>query len=135
MERTKNSKLQIYTSSILMFVASADEKIEDSEINIIKDILIDFFNITKEQSNELIIASQNLIKESTDIYEIGSFLNKEFSTDDKIELIYCIFEVAYSDKDFHFMERHVINQIANILNINKRELLKAKKDIKNIFLL
>ena len=122
MERNKNYKIQIYTSSILMLVASADEKIEDSEINIIKDILIDFFNINKKKSVELIIASQNLINEITDIYEIASFLNKEFSADDKIELIYCIFEVAYSDKDFHFMERHVINQIANILNINKREL-------------
>ena len=135
MERTNNSKLQIYTTSILMLVASADEKIEESEITIIKEILIDFFKINKEQSNKLILLSEEIIKESTDIYEIASFLNNEFSQEDKIELLYCIFEVAYCDKDFHFMERHVINKIANILNINRRELLKANKEIQNILLL
>ena len=40
MERKENIKLQLHTASILMMVASADEKIEGSEVESIKKILL-----------------------------------------------------------------------------------------------
>ena len=70
-----------------------------------------------------------MIEKSTDIYATASLLNEELSPDEKLELLYCIFEVAYSDENFHFMERHQINQIANILNINKDKAIKVKKEV------
>ena len=97
--------------------------------SIIKNHLIKIFDIDEVSYKKLIKDGYNTIKESTDIYELGSFINASLNNQEKIELLLCIFEVAYSDKDFHFMERHQINQIVNILNINKDKALKAKKEI------
>ena len=127
----KNDMLELYTASLMLMLASVDDQLDPLEIDIIKDILIDFFNIDSKKSEQLIIDSHELIKKITDIYEITSFINDSFNKQEKIDLLCCIFEVAYCDKKFHFMERHLINQIANILNINKDELLKAKKEIQD----
>tara|TARA_Y100001968_G_scaffold326543_1_gene369791 strand:+ start:1045 stop:1455 length:411 start_codon:yes stop_codon:yes gene_type:complete len=124
-------KIELYTTSLMLMLASADESISDNELNIIEKIIINFFKIDKTLSEKLINQSYNIIEEATDIYQIGSFINKSFSNNEKIKFLCCMFEIAYSDKEFHFMERHLINQITNILNISKENMIKAKKEISN----
>lgn len=77
------------------------------------------YNIKQEKIND----------DSTDLYEAGSFINNSLSLKDKLDFISCIYEVAYADNNMHFIERHIIKQIINILNINKDELKKIKKDL------
>ena len=134
MDKKDNIKLQTHTASLLIMVASVDEKFEKSEEATIKKILADFFHINALEIENLIISSEKMIKESTDIYAIASLLNEEFTPEEKLELLYCIFEVAYSDESFHFMERHMINQIANILNVDRNRILTINKEMKNILL-
>ena len=49
---------------------------------------------------------------------------------DKVDLIRCIFEVGYSDGELHYLENHYIKTISNMLNIERKDLIKAKLDIK-----
>ena len=125
----KQYKIQLYTTSLMLMVASADNNISNNEIEIIKKIITDFFKINEEISKEIISKSYNIIDEATDIYQIASFINKSFDKEEKIRLIYSTFKIAYSNKKFHYMERHLINQIANILNLHKKEIVEIKKGI------
>lgn len=125
----KQHEIQLYTTSLMLMVASADNNISNNEIEIIKKIITDFFKINEEISKEIISKSYNIIDEATDIYQIASFINKSFDKEEKIRLIYSTFKIAYSDKKFHYMERHLINQIANILNLHKKEIVEIKKGI------
>ena len=125
----KQYEIQLYTTSLMLMVASADNNISNNEIEIIKKIITDFFKINEEISKEIISKSYNIIDEATDIYQIASFINKSFDKEEKIRLIYSTFKIAYSDKKFHYMERHLINQIANILNLHKKEIIEVKKGI------
>ncbi len=125
----KQHEIQLYTTSLMLMVASADNNISNNEIEIIKKIITDFFKINEEISKEIISKSYNIIDEATDIYQIASFINKSFDKEEKIRLIYSTFKIAYSDKKFHYMERHLINQIANILNLHKKEIIEIKKGI------
>tara|TARA_Y100000996_G_scaffold415576_1_gene411358 strand:+ start:2654 stop:3055 length:402 start_codon:yes stop_codon:yes gene_type:complete len=125
----KQYKIQLYTTSLMLMVASADNNISNNEVEIIKKIITDFFKINEETSKDIISKSYNIIDEATDIYQIASFINKSFDREEKIRLIYSTFKIAYSDEEFHYMERHLINQIANILNLHKKEIVEIKKGI------
>ncbi len=131
MEKIDNNryKAQLYTTSLMLMVASADSNIDEKELIAMEKILIKFFNIDKSLCKELIKESYDIIDKATDIYEIGSFINKLFNNKEKTELLACIFQIAYSDKNFHFMERHLIKKIANIMNINKNNLLDIKNEV------
>ena len=128
-DNNKDYKIEIYTSALMIMIASADEHVDDNEISTIKDIITDFYDTDMEMAENILIDAYKVIEESTDIYQIGSFLNEKLSKQDKIDLICCIFEVAYSDKNLHFMEKHLVDKISNIFNLNRSELLKAKQDI------
>tara|TARA_B100001142_G_C14273609_1_gene631930 strand:- start:1039 stop:1455 length:417 start_codon:yes stop_codon:yes gene_type:complete len=122
-------KLIFNTTSLLLKVASADQIIKKEELDIIKEIISEFFSITATEADSTISEAIKMNKESIDLFEAGSYVNDILSLQDKIDFILCIYEVAYVDNNLDFLERHIINQIINILNINKEQIKIIQKDV------
>ena len=120
----------ISASCLLLTVAKSDEKIDTKELNIIKEIIIDFFNTKYEDVENIIEKSKKIIADSFDIFEFGRDLNEVFSYQDKIDFICCTFEVAYIDKELHYLEEYSIKKIASILNVKHTDLINSKNEIK-----
>ena len=116
---------------LLLSIANADEILDNKEIDNVKEIIIDFFNVEKSNIDNIISGSQELLNNSTDIFEFGRNLNNEFSYQDKIDFICCTFEVAFIDGELHYLEEHTIKKISTILNVKHADIIKAKKEIKN----
>tara|TARA_Y100000590_G_scaffold449192_1_gene586940 strand:+ start:410 stop:802 length:393 start_codon:yes stop_codon:yes gene_type:complete len=116
---------------LLLSIANADEILDNKEIDNVKEIIIDFFNVEKSNIDNIISESQELLNNSTDIFEFGRNLNNEFSYQDKIDFICCTFEVAFIDGELHYLEEHAIKKISTILNVKHADIIKAKKEIKN----
>ena len=47
-DNNKDYKIQVYTCALMTIIASADEKLEEEEINVIKDIISDFYSLEIE---------------------------------------------------------------------------------------
>ena len=122
---------QLAAACILLSVANADEILEDTEIEIIKQILIDFFSLDINYTNKLLNEAENTLKNATDLFQFGTQLNSSLNQDDKLEFIRCIFEVAYADNDLHYLEHHTIKKIANILNLHRNDIISAKSEIES----
>tara|TARA_B000000532_G_scaffold174011_1_gene140968 strand:+ start:127 stop:528 length:402 start_codon:yes stop_codon:yes gene_type:complete len=119
-------------ATILLYsVANADQSIEKNEIKIIKEIVQDFFSTDSDEAYSIVENAIIEFKNSTSFFKYGQILNENFSYQDKLDFIYCIFEVAFSDNELHFREQHLIKQIAGILNIENQDLVKTKLELKN----
>ena len=129
----KNDSLQtqLAATCLLLSVAEADEILEEEELHIIGNILQDFFTINENTTKSLIHKATEELKKATDLFQFGQQLNQNFCNDDKLDFISCVFEVAYADGDFHYLEHHTITKIANILNLQRNEIIAAKADIEN----
>ena len=130
MDNTKHHNIKNAATILLYSVASADYNVEKEEIQNIKEIIEEFFSINQKESYELIKNSIKEFKNSTSFFKYGQILNENFSYQDKVDFICCVFEVAYSDNELHFKEQHLIKQISGILNIEKEDLIKSKLEIK-----
>ena len=119
----------ISATCLLLSIAHSDDSFEEKEKVIIKEIIIDFFNIEKNIFNEIIADSIKRYNNATDLFEFGREINKTFNYQDKIDFICCAFEVAYSDEELHYLEEYGIKKIANILNVKQNDLIKSKKEI------
>ena len=75
---TNNPQLKLYTASLLLKVASADNILRDEEIQTISEILCDFYKLNKETANNLIAEAKKINEDSIDLYEAGSFINESF---------------------------------------------------------
>ena len=123
--------VKLATTCLLTKVAFADEYLDPKEERIIREILADFFSIETEEINKLFKDSNQLLEKSTDIFSFGQLLNQNFTKEDKIDLIGCIFEVAFADGELHHLGNHTIKKIAHILNIEHKDLITVKMEIKH----
>ena len=127
---TDSKETQISVACLLLSVAEADEVLEIDELKIISDILQDFFSINANTSNDIMNEAKLILKKSTGLFEFGKQLNQNFSHQDKIDFINCVFEVAFIDGKLHYLEHHTVKKIANILNIEDGEIISAKSEAK-----
>ena len=126
---TDSHQTQLSAACLLLSVAQADELLDDEELHIIEVILTDFFSIDVNNSKELVQKALKKMKNATGIFEFGQHLNTVFDKDDKLDFITCIFEVAYADGDLHYLEHHTVKKIANILHVNREDILVSKVDM------
>ena len=129
MENKEHINIKNATAILLLSIANADNIIEKSEIKVIKDIVMDFFSIESEESYSIIENAMIEFKKSTSYFEYAQTLNEHFTYQDKLDFVFCIFEVAHIDNELHFKEQHLIKQISNILNIEHHDLIKIKIEI------
>ena len=129
MENKEHNNIKNAAAILLLSIANADNIIEKSEIKIIKEIIQDFFSIDNEEIFPIIENAIVELKQSTSYFEYAQILNKNFSYQDKLDFIFCIFEVAHIDEELHFKEQHLIKQISSILNIEHHDLIKIKIEI------
>ncbi len=130
MEHKEDKNIINAAGILLLSIANADHNIEKEEIRLIKEIMEDFFSLQKEDAYETIENAIIDFKKSTSFFQYSQILNKNFSYQDKLDFIFCIFEVAYVDKELHFMEQHLIKNIAGALNVEHKDLIKTKLEIK-----
>ena len=122
---------QLSATCLLLSVAEADEKLDRQELDTIQEILKDFFTITGNNAYNLINEGQNKMKNATGLFEFGQHLNSIFDHTDKLDFISCIFEVAYADGDLHYLEHHTVKKVANMLNVNREDILASKNEMEN----
>ena len=122
---------QLSATCLLLSVAEADEILEKQELDTIQDILKDFFSIADNDAYKLIQEAQDKMKNATGLFVFGQYLNTVFDHTDRLDFISCVFEVAYADGDLHYLEHHTVKKIANILNVNREDILTAKRDLEN----
>jgi len=136
MNKKHNSDIEIINAStaLLLAVSYADGHVDKNEINIIKEIIIDFFNVESLKIDNVIQENIKVLEVSTDFYEFGKVLNENFTYQDKIDFICCTYEVAFCDNKMHYYEDHMIKKISYILNVEHQDLIEAKNEIKNLFI-
>ena len=122
---------QLSAACLLISVAEADEILEKQELDTIQDILQDFFSIADNDAYKLIQEAQNKMKNATGLFVFGQHLNTVFDHTDRLDFISCVFEVAYADGDLHYLEHHTVKKIANILNVNREDILASKSEMEN----
>ncbi|MBC8311588.1 MAG: TerB family tellurite resistance protein [Candidatus Marinimicrobia bacterium] len=126
-----SNQTQLAAACILLSVADADEILEDQELSTISEILQDFFSLDEPSVKSLMQNAQEEWKNSTGLFQFGTQLNQNFSQDDKLDFISCVFEVAYADGDLHYLEHHTVKKIANILHLENEDIISAKAEIEN----
>ena len=130
MRDKEHTNIKNAAAILLLSIANADEKIDKEEIKSIREIIQDFFSIKSEETFTIIENAILELKKNTSLFGYIETINDNFSYKDKVDFILCIYEVAYSDEELHFMEQYLIRKIANSLHVEHKDLIEAKIEIK-----
>tara|TARA_B100000959_G_C14702740_1_gene509465 strand:+ start:252 stop:710 length:459 start_codon:yes stop_codon:yes gene_type:complete len=120
------SKIELATAVLMIEISLADENIGDSEYKIIKNILLDQFDLNKIQIDELISLAEDEVDHAVSLHDFSETINNELSATEKINVIENLWRVAYADAYLHKYEEYYIRKIADLLHVSHSDYIKTK---------
>ena len=124
-EESKDSSIQKSICSLMIEVAYADSRLDESELKAMANCLSKL-DIEKEEIQEIVDATLAKSKESISFYEHTRILNDQLDYDQKKEVLNSVWAIAFADGEMDKHEEHLIRRIADLLYLNHKDFINAK---------
>ena len=108
--------------------ARLDKDFDATERAVMERIVSERFNLTTEDAQTLVDIATERQKSNYSNWQFTDAVKKNFSTEEQIDILSMMWEVAYADGELHRFEVHQIKSVASQLGRSDAELEKARKD-------
>ena len=126
---TSNSVL-LSAISLMIEVSLADEIMDISEIETLKKVLLNEFEVKENDLENLISDAKKNQNSSTSLYEFTRKINDEYEFDDKKNLILSMWKIAYADGNIDKYEEYVIRKVSDLIYISHPDFIESKQKAK-----
>ena len=125
-----NFEIDLVACVLAYEVARSDGSISDDELNsLLKEIEKITENVDKNP-DEILDLIKNYSENSVSFHEFISDINSDFTRANKLELIHCLWNVAYADNILDVNEERLIRRIADLINLKDLDVLRLKDKAK-----
>ena len=129
-ESGEKRKLEIATCTLFIEVAKADSNFAPEERDKIISYMKSEFGLDDEHVEGLIDLAERNIEENDSIYEYTIIINQNFSNDEKYELLKKLWRLILSDNKLDMYEEHIIKKIGGLINMDHRDIIASKLEVK-----
>ena len=127
---TQNNNILI--AALLIHAAKIDENYTEIEKKIIKKALVDLFNITSDQAEELMKYAEEKEETSNQIVEFTKEI-KKYSMESRLKIIEVVWKIVYSDGTSDNYESNLMRRICGLLYISDKDNGIIKIKVQNLF--
>jgi uncharacterized tellurite resistance protein B-like protein len=122
----REKALRLAAGVLLFEIVRADHKIEESEQTVMRAALQGTFNLSAEETAEVMRLAEEQSHAAGSLYEFTSQVDSAFDADQKKRVVELLWLVAFADgtKDAH--EEHMIRKIAGLLHVPHPDFIDAK---------
>lgn len=125
-----SKKIQIATCALFIEMGLADDDFTEQERIEINSLMKRLFNLTDDEAGELFSLSEDRVKQSVSIYEFTSLIDKNFTKDEKFELLKNLWRLVFIDEKLNAYEENLMRKIRLTLNMEHSDLIAAKLEVK-----
>lgn len=125
-EEDDSHSIEVSAAVLLFEVMKADGLIAEQEKEQLTQVLLREFSLTATEVNEVIDQASYLSEHAHDFYQFTSTVNQHFSAEQRIQMVKCLWQLAYADGSLSSIEEHVIRKIADLLHLRQSEFIQAK---------
>lgn len=119
--------LQVATAALLFEVMRADREMRDTERHAVNAAIQSRFALTVEETSTLLHLAQAEADEATDYYQFTFLINQHYTTEQKEQIIECLWQVAAVDHEIDRFERTLIHKIADLLHVSRPAQIAARE--------
>lgn len=112
--------------ALLLETSMADQILDESELEALKNTLQKDFLIDKGELDELINQAKENVEDSTSLYEFTRDINDNFDASERVKLIESMWKIAYADGNIDKYEEHIIRKVSNLIYVAHSDFIKAK---------
>jgi uncharacterized tellurite resistance protein B-like protein len=129
-EAVNEQQLHLATAALLVEISRADGKVDAAEQAAISRAIAKVFAIDESKSNELIQLASLEIEDSTCYHQFTSLINKNFSKQQKHQVVEMMWEVAYADAEMEKYEEQLLRRLSDLLYVPHSEFIQSKLRVK-----
>lgn len=124
--KRKESGIQVAACALLLEMASIDDEFSETEREGIISILEEEFGLAEVMAKEVMELAGLELKENVDVWQFTSLINKNYSPDEKMQLIELVWKVVYADGHLDKHEDYLVKKLSRMLNLSHKEMIDAK---------
>ncbi len=125
-EQERRHRTQLAAAALLIETARADFTQDEAEQAAFEPLLCRALDLTPTEVRQLIEQAEASVEQSTSLYEFTRVINDHYSAQQKLELIDCMWAVAYADGNLDKYEEALIRQVAELTYVPHPDYIRAK---------
>ncbi|NOX42674.1 MAG: TerB family tellurite resistance protein [Gammaproteobacteria bacterium] len=125
-QESKDHALQLASAALLIEMTKVDNEIKEEEQQIVTNAIKKTFELSSDETTELLALAEQEAQQSTCYYEFTSLINREFSQEQKIKLVEQMWLVAFADKELEKHEEHLVRKVSDLLYVSHKDFITAK---------
>ena len=120
------------TAAVLAYeIARIDGEIDENELKILMGELVLIANKTNKNESEILEIIESYSKNSVSFHDFIEDINRDYSKEQKLDLLRFMWDVAYADSKLDIEEERLIRRVADLIKIKDIEVLKLKENSKH----
>ncbi len=124
-------KIQVATCALFLEVANSDENFSDDEKDKILEIMQNTFGLDQAEVKQLVSLSEEHVQRSISLYEFTDIVNKNFSQEEKLNVLKNLWRLVFVDNHLHQYEDYYLRKISGNLMMPHSDFINTKIEIKN----
>lgn len=118
--------LELATAVLLIEVARADGRLDESEQLAVMQILRSRFDLSESELTELFELARQRSEDSHDLYSFTERLNQSLDEPQRVRVFELLWSAAYADGHADAHETHLLRRLADLLHIRHADAIGAK---------
>jgi len=119
-------ELRLACAALMFELIRIDDIIQDDELNHLLGVLKGRYDLTAQETDELIELARDKMHDATDYYQFTSLLNAHYTQDQKRLLVRHLWELALADRKIDKHEEHLIRNLAELLHVPHAAFIQMK---------
>lgn len=119
--------LHVATAALLLEMMRMDSSVTAEETATVTNALQTRFGLTTQEVDTLMALAAEEARQATDYFQFTSLINKNFSREQKIQVVEYLWQVAFADGHLDAHEQHFMRKIADLLYISHADYVAAKQ--------
>ena len=128
--KSNEENLQIACAALLIEMMHIDDQLQTEEQESIVARLETLFSLSPEQTSTLMDLAEQERKAATDYFQFTHLINREFSSEQKINLIESLWRVAYADGDLSMYEEYLVRKISDLVGVSHTDFIILKNRVR-----
>jgi uncharacterized tellurite resistance protein B-like protein len=121
-----SNPLHIAVCALFLELARIDENFSPDEVKMIHELLKERYHLSDEHADALMEEADVERDASVDLWQFADLINKNFTVQEKIEVVESLWQIVFVDDKMDKYERYLMFKIGNLLRLDDNQLIQAK---------
>ena len=126
-----NFEIELTASVLAYELARSDGEITEDELSVLMSEIQKIAKKVGKSKKEILKIIEVYSKDSVSFHEFVEDINDNYSKQEKLDLLYFMWKMAYADNKLDVDEEKLIRRMANLIKIKDIEVLKLKNIFRN----